>query len=375
VDKGRTWAIALRIVRQFRRDPRTLALIIVVPALVLSLVGYLLRSTENSVSLAAVDETSAPGLVISLLERALGQAGWSLRVVSTEEEALAAVKAGDVDGAVILRAADSEGTAPPRVELILEGSNPQKSQAVSRLVSQVVMFAGLLSLTQPPEAPLAGEGATPQVETVYVHGGPQFDTVDYQAPPLIGFFAFFFVFLLTAVSFLRERTGGTLERLMVTPARRAELVLGYMLGFGVLAVLQAVIILLVALVVLDINYVGNLGLVFLLVITLTVAAVNLGIFLSTFARNELQAIQFIPLVIVPQGLLSGVVWSIESMPRWLQGVAHAMPLTYSNEALRGVMLEAQGLGSGELLRNFGVLLVFATFFVLLSSLTLRRRMD
>jgi ABC-2 type transport system permease protein len=237
------------------------------------------------------------------------------------------------------------------------------------------MLAGLSSLTQPPESPPVSEGAAGQVETLYVHGGPQFDTVDFQAPPLIGFFAFFFVFLLTAVSFLRERTGGTLERLMVTPARRAEVVLGYMLGFGVLAVVQAVIILLVALLVLDINYVGNLGLVFLLVITLTVAAVNLGIFLSTFARNELQAIQFIPLVIVPQGLLSGVVWSIESMPRWLQAVAQAMPLTYSNQALRGVMLEAQGLGSGELLRNFGVLLAFAAFFVLLSSLTLRRRMD
>jgi ABC-2 type transport system permease protein len=260
----------------------------------------------------------------------------------------------------------------PKVELVLEGSNPQKSQAVRRLV---VMLAGLSSLTQPPESPPVGEGAAGQVETRYVHGGPQFDTVDFQAPPLIGFFAFFFVFLLTAVSFLRERTGGTLERLMVTPARRAEVVLGYMLGFGVLAVVQAVIILLVALLVLDINYVGNLGLVFLLVITLTVAAVNLGIFLSTFARNELQAIQFIPLVIVPQGLLSGVVWSIESMPRWLQAVAQAMPLTYSNQALRGVMLEAQGLGSGELLRNFGVLLAFAAFFVLLSSLTLRRRMD
>jgi ABC-2 type transport system permease protein len=375
VDRGRTWAIALRIVRQFRRDRRTLALIIIVPALVLSLVGYLLRSTENSISLVAVDRMSAPGPVLDLLERALGQAGWDLRVVSTEEEALAAVKAGDVDGAVILRAADSDGTTVPKVELVLEGSNPQKSQAVRRLVSQVVMLAGLSSLTQPPESPPVGEGAAGQVETRYVHGGPQFDTVDFQAPPLIGFFAFFFVFLLTAVSFLRERTGGTLERLMVTPARRAEVVLGYMLGFGVLAVVQAVIILLVALLVLDINYVGNLGLVFLLVITLTVAAVNLGIFLSTFARNELQAIQFIPLVIVPQGLLSGVVWSIDSMPRWLQGVAQAMPLTYSNQALRGVMLEAQGLGSGELLRNFGILLAFAAFFVLLSSLTLRQRMD
>ena len=375
MDKGRTWAIALRIVRQFRRDPRTLALIVIVPALVLSLVGYLLRSTENSISLAAVDETSTPGPVLTLLERALGQVNWGLRVLSTEEEALAAVEAGDVDGAVILSAADSSEAVPLKVGLVLEGSNPQKSQAIRRVVSQVVMFAGLIPPAQLPDTSATGEGVLGQVETTYVHGGPQFDTVDFQAPPLIGFFAFFFVFLLTAVSFLRERTGGTLERLMVTPARRAEVVLGYMLGFSVLAVLQAVIILLVALLVLNINYVGNLGIVFLIVITLTIAAVNLGIFLSTFARNELQAIQFIPLVIVPQGLLSGVVWQIESMPRWLQGVAHAMPLTYSNQALRGVMLDAQGLTSGDLLLNFGVLLVFAAFFVLLSSLTLRQRMD
>ena len=246
---------------------------------------------------------------------------------------------------------------------------------ISRLVSQVASFASILSLAQAPTSPPAGATTSVQIETSYVHGGPQFDTLDYQAPPLIGFFAFFFVFLLTAVSFLRERTGGTLERLMVTPARRAELVVGYMMGFSLLAILQSVIILLVALFVLNINYVGHLAIVFLLVITLTVAGVNLGIFLSTFARNELQAIQFIPLVIVPQGLLTGVIWSIESMPRWLQGVAHALPLTYSNEALRGVMLDGQGLTSSGLLLNFGVLLAFAAFFVVLSSLTLRRRMD
>jgi ABC-2 type transport system permease protein len=369
MDRRRTWAIASRIVRQFRRDPRTLALIVIVPAVVLSLVGYLLRSTETTVSLALVEETG-PSALRPLLERATRQASWDLRTLQSEEEAAESVKDGEFDGAIIV---SEDGEQQPAVRLILEGSNPQKSAAINRLVAQIVGFSAIL-----PQAPAAlTQAPVPEqaIEVSYVFGGPEFDTVDFQAPPLIGFFAFFFVFLLTAVSFLRERTGGTLERLMVTPALRSELVVGYMLGFGALAVLQAVIILLVSLFVLDIDYLGNLGLVFLIVITLTVAAVNLGIFLSTYARNELQAIQFIPLVIVPQALLSGVIWEIASMPDWLQGLAHALPLTYSNAALRGVMLEGQGLRSPDLLLNLAVLLAFALFFIVLSTLTLRRRLD
>ena len=372
MDAGRTVAIAVRIVRQFRRDPRTLALIVIVPALVLSLLGYLLRNTGNNISLSVVDEESTAGPALTLLERAAGQAGWDVRVESSEDEALEEVRSGHADAALVVRPS-SDGASPPEMSLILQGSNPQKSQAIIRFVSQMAYFSTFLSDAQPSGSPPAG--TSPTIATTYLHGGPEFDALDFQAPPLIGFFAFFFVFLLTTVSFLRERTGGTLERLMITPARRTELVLGYMLGFSVLAILQAIIILVVALFVLDVNYVGNLGIVFLLVIALTIAGANLGIFLSTFARNELQAIQFIPLVIVPQGLLTGVIWSIESMPRWLQGVAHALPLTYSNQALRGVMLDGQGLASGPLLLNLGVLVAFIAFFIILSSLTLRRQMD
>jgi ABC-2 type transport system permease protein len=369
MNRQRTLAIASRIVRQFRRDLRTLALIIIVPAVVLSLVGYLLRSTEATISLALVEESGQSGLR-PLLERAAKQADWELVVLNSEDEAVESVERGEFDGAVVVT---ESGEEPPAVRLVLEGSNPQKGEAIRRLVSQIVVFSALLPQQQP--ASHTGAPAEQAIDVRYVFGGPEFDTVDFQAPPLIGFFAFFFVFLLTAVSFLRERTGGTLERLMVTPTLRSELVVGYMLGFGVLAVLQAVIILLVALLVLDIDYRGNLGLVFLLVITLTVAAVNLGIFLSTYARNELQAIQFIPLVIVPQGLLSGVIWEIGSMPGWLQAIAHVLPLTYSNDALRGVMLEGQGLGSHGLLMNLAILLAFALFFIVLSTLTLRRRLD
>ena len=160
---------------------------------------------------------------------------------------------------------------------------------------------------------------------------------------------------------------------MVTPTTRAELVLGYVAGFGIFAVLQAAVILLVTLFVLQVENAGNLALVLLLVVAVTVGAANLGIFLSTFARTELQAVQFIPIVIVPQGLLSGVIWPIDTFPRWLQGVAHVLPLTYSNEALRDVMVRGRGLLDGGVAVNFLALVGFAAFFVVIASLTLRRQ--
>jgi ABC-2 type transport system permease protein len=137
---------------------------------------------------------------------------------------------------------------------------------------------------------------------------------DSLAPLFVGLFAFFFIFLLTSVSFLRERSRGTIERLLISPLSRAELVLGYVLGFTIFAVAQSLIILLYVIYVLQVHYAGNLGLIFLITLALTVGSVNLGIFLSTFARNELQVIQFIPLVLVPQALLGGLFWSVNSLP-------------------------------------------------------------
>ena len=141
------------------------------------------------------------------------------------------------------------------------------------------------------------------------------------APALVGFVVFFLVFILTGISFLRERIGGTLERLLATPVRRLEIVLGYSLGFAIFATLQVAIVLLFVLGSLHIEPIGplpdiNLGLgvpiagspllAFVITLLLALCAVNLGIFLSTFARTEFQILQFIPLVIVPQALLSGI---------------------------------------------------------------------
>ncbi len=372
---ARIAAVARRIVQQFIRDRRTLALVFLVPVAVILLVGYILRTTEGSTEVAVIDGTSpsasSPPVAI-LLSGFLAQGDISVREMSLEG-AENAVRDGDIDGIIVVSGDFGRQPAPgdePRIELTLEGSNPQTSKRLSKLMEQAATLLG-----QQLSGAAGGPSSPVPLDTTYVYAGPEFDTVDFQAPVLVGFFAFFFVFLLTVVSFLRERTTGTLERIMVTPAGRAELLLGYMIGFGIFAVLQSLVIVLVAVLILRINYEGNLLLIFVMTGILSLGAVNLGIFLSTFARSELQAVQFIPIVIVPQGLLSGVIWPVDTLPRWLEGVAHALPLTYANSALRNIMLKGESVADTGVYGNLAVLVAFAAAFLILGSLSLRQRLD
>lgn len=187
----------------------------------------------------------------------------------------------------------------------------------------------------------------------------------------IGIFSFFFVFLLTSVAFLRERSQGTIERVMASPLTRAELVIGYVCGFTIFALIQSLVILLFVVFALQVHYSGNLALVFLVSVLLTIGSVNLGIFLSTFAQNEFQIVQFMPLVFGIQVFLSGIFWPIAQLPALLRPISYVLPLTYANDALRGVMLKGDSFSeiSGQLM----ALVVFALLMVLLSSLTVRRQ--
>jgi ABC-2 type transport system permease protein len=205
----------------------------------------------------------------------------------------------------------------------------------------------------------------------YLHGGPQYTFNDSIAPVFIGIFSFFFVFILTSVAFLRERSQGTIERVMVSPLTRPELVMGYICGFTLFALVQSLLILFFVVFVLKVHYSGNLALVFLVSALLTVGSVNLGIFLSTFAQNEFQIVQFIPLVLGVQIFLSGIFWPVAQLPTLLRPLSYILPLTYANDALRGVMLKGDdfiGIG-GQL----SALLIFALLMVMLSALTMRRQ--
>ena len=199
---------------------------------------------------------------------------------------------------------------------------------------------------------------------------PEDGILDYVAPALLAAMALFFVFILTGVSFLRERSQGTLERLMASPVSRAEIMVGYLLGFILFAAVQALIILLYTIFVLKVHYAGSLWQIFVFQLIITVVALNLGLFVSTYARNELQVIQFIPLVLVPQFFLSGLLWPVEQMNRFLQHLSKVMPLTYSVDGLRKIMLEGKTLG--DVWVDLAVLAVFAVSMTMLGALALRR---
>jgi len=371
---SRVFAIARRLISQIRRDHRSVGLIIVVPMFVMGLLGYILRLENQGLAIGIAAEDQGillpTGARISAADRLMELLGerdeLSVEAV-TREEGEQLLQDGSLDAVVILAEGFTQALTQggePRLELVLEGSNPGQRQAVT--------FALTAALAQGlPANPSVAERPRVEFETRYIYGGEEYDFLDSFAPVYIAFFAFFFVFLLTGVSFLRERSQGTMERLLATPVGRGEIVLGYMLGFGLFALVQSAVVLFFTIYVLRIHHAGNLGLAFLVEALLTVGAVNLGIFLSTYARTELQVVQFIPIVIVPQVLLSGIILPVDSLPRLLQIVASLMPLTYANRAMTDVMI--RGLGLLDVAAELVVLLGFALAALLLSALSIRRQ--
>jgi ABC-2 type transport system permease protein len=199
---------------------------------------------------------------------------------------------------------------------------------------------------------------------------PESNVLDYIAPALLATLALFFSFLLTGISFLRERSQGTMERLMASPVSRLDIVVGYLFGFFIFALTQTLIILLFTIYVLDVHYSGDLWQIFVFQVVIITGAVNLGIFISTFARSEFQMVQFIPLIIVPQIFLCGVIWPVEQMPDYLQWLSKIMPLTYAVDGLRDIMLAGKNLLDVGF--DLAVLIGFAIITSILAALTLRR---
>jgi ABC-2 type transport system permease protein len=199
---------------------------------------------------------------------------------------------------------------------------------------------------------------------------PDKSTLDYTAPAILAVLIFFFGFLLTGISFYRERSQGTLERLMASPVSRLDIVGGYLLGFLLFALVQTLILFFYLIYVLKISYHGELWQILVFQVLIGIGAVCLGTFFSIFARNEFQMIQFIPLIIVPQMFLCGLLWPVSQMPEYLQWIAKFLPLTYGVDGIRVLMLQGQNLL--DIGKEVGVLAGYAVGLLILAAFTLRR---
>ena len=380
----RIMALAGRIIRQVLRDRRTLALIFLVPIVIMTLLYLVLTSTSSVRTLLLVRPVGNEKKQINTLIDKLLPGTDKLNTISINADQIdmnqvdAKLKNGEADAAVVFPADFAQQMfrgQNPTVQIVLEGSDPNVASAMSDLTQGFTHQLGVAlaaAKAQGGQSPAIG-GSIPFTVNAphYLHGGPEYTFNDSIAPVFIGIFSFFFVFLLTSVAFLRERSQGTIERVMVSPLKRPELVMGYICGFALFALVQSLLILLFVVFALRVHYSGNLALVFLVSALLTVGSVNLGIFLSTFANNEFQIVQFVPLIFGVQVFLSGIFWPIAQLPAALRPISYILPLTYANDALRGVMLKGDSIGdiSGQL----AALLVFALLMVLLSSLTMRRQ--
>jgi ABC-2 type transport system permease protein len=334
-------ALVIRVLRQFFRDKRTMALMIVAPMLILTMLDLVFNGPDYVPKVGLVDIPEAISNQLNLEDA---------NITSYQSSQLADTDLKDktIDGYISF-----ENGLP---QITLEGSDPSVNRSVLMWVQKAVQ-------------PLIKEQAAKPFDVDYLHGSADMGQFDYFGPVLLGYFAFFFVFLIAGVSFLRERTSGTLERLLSSPLRRWEIVIGYVGGFGIFTTIQAAIITWYGIYVLDMLMVGSFWLVLLTILLLSFSALTLGIFLSAFANNEMQVIQFIPLVIVPQIFFSGL-FNMDTISEWLSWIGPLTPLYYAADAIRDVMV--RGYGLGEVYIDLLVLLGLSCLFMLLNIVALKK---
>jgi ABC-2 type transport system permease protein len=334
----RIMALVRRILKQIIRDKRTMGLLIMAPILVLTMLHLVFNGESYTPKVGFID------LPTPLVEQ-LDDDDATIREYETTDEAKTALKERDIDGYV-----NMSGSS---LQLTLEGSDPTINGATMKWLQESIK----------------PDSSATMLEVNYLHGSSEMNQFDSFGPVLLGFFIFFFVFLIAGVSFLRERTTGTLERLLCSPLRKWEIVVGYVIGFGIFTMIQATIIASYAIYVLGMMMEGAFIYVLVITLLLSLTALTLGVLLSAFANNELQMIQFIPLVIVPQIFFSGL-FNLETISDYVSWIGPLTPLYYGAEALRNVMI--RGYGWGEISFDLLMLAGFSLLFMILNILALKK---
>ena len=378
-----------RVMLQVFRDKRAIILLIVIPVVLLVIADLLFKSDGLVNVIGVVNHDHGVSLqtdvTISLadgIEKGIDESEILSYIRISDGETVDFLEAGRGRAVLVMPKGFTAGflqSGKLVLDLKLEGSNPSLTGSIIGQMNQVAI-AALARLTTSGAIPgslFAGSGEQDElpvrVEVEYLYGGPEYEVMDYVAPVYIAFLVLFFVFLITCVSLIHERTHGTMERLLATPVTRIEIIAGYMIGLGVYALLQGALILLFSLFVLNVNYAGSLWILFLIIVILSIAGVALGMLASSFARNEFQVVLFIPLLIIPQLLLSGAFMPVKDLPTILRLFAYCMPLTYANIALRDVMIKGWGLA--RIYPNLLILAGFAALFILVDVLAVKKEVD
>ena len=382
----RTLAMIKRVLQEMLRDKRTLAMMFIAPLLILTLMYFLFQSNNNQTADLAVRH------VDSTLVKAVNNDNVKIHHVSSDDSAKQLIRDHDY-AAVMTQKGD-------KLTLTLQNSNQTKSsiikkslqasqvklknqatvtalktqkEAIGKLQQQLATLAKQAGTQTNAQATLSDQknnsAKNYSVSTHYIYGDKDTTFFDAFLPIMMGFVVFFFVFLISGIALLRERTTGTLKRLLATPVKRGEIITGYLSGYGIFALVQTLLIVLYSTYVFDIQILGSIWNVLLINVLMAAVALTMGLFISTFAASEFQMMQFIPIVAIPQIFFSGII-PVDQMAGWLQGIGHIMPLYYGANAMSDVV--TKGFNITQIWPNILALLLFAALFLVLNLNAMRR---
>ena len=355
----RTIAIAKKVIKELLRDKRTLAMMFVAPVFIMWLMN-LMFSASTTVNVKLATQDLPTGLVTKMDELDHVDIE-TYQDLDQAKEALANEKVDAVisykDGEYQVDYANTDASKTSMIRQVLRTSIA--SEGTDQLLSRVKQALPQLKL----------DAKAPEIKESYQYGDKNTGFFARMIPILIGFVVFFFVFLISGMALLKERTSGTLDRLLATPVKRSEIVYGYMLSYGIIAIFQTAVVVLAAIWLLDVEVVGNILNVIIVNVVLSLVALAFGILLSTLAKSEFQMMQFIPLVIMPQLFFSGII-PLSSMGEWALTVGRFLPLTYSGDAISQIILYGHNLG--DILSNLGALMIFLIILTILNIVGLRR---
>lgn len=354
-------AIFKRILLQRLRDKRSLALLFFAPLGIISLLYFLLQVPSDIKYRVGLQENQP------VLAQVLKQ-NEKLKVIEIEEtvNTRETVNTHNLDALIQL--------VGNEIEVTYANRDTSKTQALTQMIGQIAQKIpasmrenqAKSSAEKVPQDSL--ETLALNIKSHYLYGDSSLSMFDNLAPLLVSFFVFFFVFLISGISLVNERSSGTLMRMLVTPVRRTEIVAGYTLAYGFLALLQTSLIVLWTRYVLQMQILGNFILVLLINLLIALIALLIGLLLSALAKTEFQFIQFVPIAVVPQFLFSGII-NVDTMAAPLRWIAHLMPLYYGVDALQKVV--KQGEGFSQIGNNLFILGMLALVFYVANVVALK----
>ncbi len=334
--------LAIRVIKQTLGDKRTLGMIIFVPILMMTLVYFLLGESSYSPTIA-VDASITPKPILN----ALANEELTLQEISYKDEQQAKEFLQE-NHQVDLVVHFSQGT----IDFYIYELNSKSAKAMQ------VFQQALSSLANPTQV---------NIHTVY--GKTSNTTFESNSSVMIAFLSFFFVFIISGMALVREKTGGTLERFLMTPIKRFEVVGGYTLGYGVFAIVQSILMVVFTIYILKVPCEGHIIWILVTMLLLAMVSVSFGAFVSIFSNSEMQVAQFIPVLVIPQIFFSGII-AIDLIPLGLGKLAYIMPVFYGATAIKRILVEAGGFL--EIWPFLLALLIFILLLGLINTLALKK---